>query len=214
MADETVVAQGSGDVGRGTKDSAQGVHLSSTNTGNATPSVPQVEDGGDAHLRRSLESQELSQDVANFLLDGWRHNTRKNYRTYLQRWYDFCVSRKTDPLRPPVSALLEFLLALFHKGKKDSSGLGYSSLGVARSAISQVAVIDGKPAGQHPLVHRFMRSVYQRRPALPRYRTRWDPDVVLEFIRTLGPNEDLHLLQLSRKLTMLFSYNRVRGVKL
>ena len=48
-----------------------------------------------------------------------------------------------------------------------------------------------------------MRSVYQSRPALPRNQTRWDPDIVLQFIRRLGPNEDIPTLMLSKKLTML-----------
>ena len=97
-----------------------------------------------------------------------------------------------------MKLLLEYLYSLYKDG-----GLGYSSLGTARSAISQVAILDGEPAGKHYLVRKFMRSVYQSRPALPRNQTRWDPDVVLQFIRQLGPNEDIPTLMLSKKLTML-----------
>ena len=57
--------------------------------------------------------------------------------------------------------------------------------------------------GQHPLVCRFMRAVFQLRPAFPRYRTTWDPDVVLSYIKRLGPNRYLSTILLSRKLTML-----------
>lgn len=72
-----------------------------------------------------------------------------------------------------------------------------------RSSISAIANIDGKPAGQHLLVSRFMKAVFQERPALPRYNVTWDPEVVLRHIRSLGPNKHLTLIQLSKKLVML-----------
>lgn len=72
-----------------------------------------------------------------------------------------------------------------------------------RSAISVVAQIDGRPAGQHPLVCRFLKAVFQERPSLPRCLTTWDPDVMLRYIKTLGPNSTLSFIQLSRKLTVL-----------
>lgn len=72
-----------------------------------------------------------------------------------------------------------------------------------RSSISAIARIDGKPAGQHLLVSRFMKAVFQGRPALPRYNFTWDPQVVLDYIKTLGPNKHLPITQLSRKLVML-----------
>ena len=97
-----------------------------------------------------------------------------------------------------MTSLLDFLYDLFKNGN-----LGYSSLGTARSAISQVATIDGEPAGKHELVTKFMKSVFQSRPALPRNQTRWDPDIVLKFIEKLGPNEEIPTLMLSKKLTML-----------
>lgn len=115
----------------------------------------------------------------------------------------FSLQRQADPFHPSVNNVLEFLLLLFKNGKADNSGLGYSALGTARSAISAIATIDGKPAGQHILVKRFMRSVFNQRPALPRYTTTWDPQIVLNYIKNLGPNRRLSLRQLTKKLTFL-----------
>lgn len=53
-----------------------------------------------------------------------------------------------DPFQPPVNVLLEFL----YRGFKSVKGRQYSSMNLIRSAISSVAIIDGKPAGQHVLV--------------------------------------------------------------
>jgi hypothetical protein len=72
-----------------------------------------------------------------------------------------------------------------------------------RSALSTIATVDGTPAGQHELVRRFMKAVFQENPTLPRYEVTWDPQVVLNYIKSLGPNRKLSLLQLSRKVTML-----------
>ena len=104
---------------------------------------------------------------------------------------------------PPVGLLLEFLLSEFRSGKVDKSSRAYRSMGVIRSAISAVATIDGVPAGQHRFVVQFMRAVFNEKPALPRYMSTWDPDLVLRYLKGLGPNDGLTLLDLSRKLCVL-----------
>ena len=104
---------------------------------------------------------------------------------------------------PPIGMLLEFLLAEFESGKVDKSSRAYRSMGVIRSAISAVATVDGVPAGRHRFVVQFMRAVFNVKPALPRYASTWDPDVVLRSLKGLGPNEGLSLLDLSRKLCVL-----------
>ena len=111
----------------------------------------------------------------------------------------FCVRREVNPFLPPITLLLDYLLQEFKK----EVGRSYSSMNTIRSAISSIALIDGMPAGTHPLVRRFMRAVFQSRPSFPRYQTTWDPDLVLNYIKSLGPNEDLSVILLTKKLTML-----------
>ena len=98
-----------------------------------------------------------------------------------------------------MSFLLDFLLLEF----KRETGRGYSSMNTIRSAISVIATIDGRPAGQHLLVTRFMKAAFLERPSFPRSHTTWDPQLVLDFFCSLGPTVDLSLLQLSRKLVTL-----------
>ncbi|KAK4328559.1 hypothetical protein Pmani_001035 [Petrolisthes manimaculis] len=155
----------------------------------------------DSHdpLWQSFENQVLSSEVAEFLLLSWRPNTKSQYGCYINRWMSFCFGRKIDSFQPHVNILLEFLL----QECRNEKGRGYSSMNVIRSAISAIANIDAKPAGQHPLVCRFMKAVFQERPSFPRHHTTWDPDVVLTHLRSLGPNEGLSVSQLSKKLVML-----------
>ena len=72
-----------------------------------------------------------------------------------------------------------------------------------RSAISVIARIDGRPAGQHPLICRFLKSVFQERPSFSQCHRTQDSDVMLTHIRTMEPNTTLSIVHLSQKLTVL-----------
>ena len=111
----------------------------------------------------------------------------------------FCVLRQADPFQPTISDVLDFMFLEFKRGK----GRGYSSMNTLRSALSSVASVEGTPVGKHPFVRRFMRAVFQERPAFPKYQFTWDPDLVLSYIRSLGINRNISTIMLSRKLTML-----------
>lgn len=95
---------------------------------------------------------------------------------------------------------MEFLTVLYE------SGVGYSSINTARSALSSYLTL-GKtlPIGQWPLVKRFLRGVYNKRPMFPRYQQTWDVNVVLEFLITLSPVKLLSLRCLTLKLVMLLA---------
>lgn len=92
-----------------------------------------------------------------------RHNpqliaegTQKQYWLYLEKWQSFADRRAVDPLYPPVKDALEFLQGLYDRG------LGYSCLNTARSALSSFTVLDGNVTlGNHPLVQRFLKGVFQ-----------------------------------------------------
>lgn len=122
----------------------------------------------------------------------------------------FCNEREDNPFSPLIDTVLTFLLALYNglSGNK----LGYSALNTARSAVSSVATVDNLPVGQHPLTKRFMKAVFNLRPALPKTVNTWDVDIVLEFLRRLQPVASICLLDLSRKLvTLLLLLSGQRG---
>lgn len=112
----------------------------------------------------------------------------------------FCGKRSADPFAPPIRLALEFLTELF------TSGIGYSAINTARSALSCVACTPmGKPIGQHPMVVRLLKGVFQERPALPRNLVTWDPSVVLDYLKTMDEAKDLPLKDLSLKLVTLIA---------
>lgn len=93
--------------------------------------------------------------------------------------------------------IIEFLTTLFDT-------LGYSAINTARSALSTFVVLpEGHSVGNHPLISRFLRGVFQLKPPLPRYNKIWDVRLVLNFLRKLSPAKKLSLQDLTLKTCML-----------
>ena len=96
--------------------------------------------------------------------------------------------------------MIEFLTRLF------DSGLEYSALNTARSALSAYfSVADGSTnVTSHIFVKRFLKGIYNLKPSLPKYNNTWDVRLVLEFLKTLSTN-DISLRLLSIKLASLLA---------
>ena len=112
----------------------------------------------------------------------------------------FCSERKTPPINPSVNDIIEFLTRLF------DSGLGYSALNTARSALSTYFSVAGGSTNvtSHIFVKRFLKGIYNLKPSLPKYNNTWDVRLVLEFLKTLSTN-DISLRLLSIKLASLLA---------
>ena len=84
------------------------------------------------------------------------------------------------------------------------NGLSYSGINTARSALSTVIFLpDGGSFGNHPLVSRFLKGVYESRPSLPHYKEIWDVSVVLNYFKTLPPPEESNLKDITQRTVML-----------
>ena len=91
-------------------------------------------------------------------------------------------------MEPSVNNLLSFLTYLFKK-----ENLGFSSINTARSAVSALVSRD-QEIGKHWLICKFVRGVFNLRPALPR-RIIWDTGKVLKFFEQWHPAKNLSLYQ-------------------
>ena len=110
------------------------------------------------------------------------------------------MERNKDPLSAPIGDILEFLLDQYEAGKQ------YRTINTLRSAISMThEEVDGVRIGQHSLVSRFLKGIYNCRPPQPKYLATWDVDTVLDYIRKLPDNNDLSFQQLTHKLAMLMA---------
>ena len=96
--------------------------------------------------------------------------------------------------------MLDFLAGKYH------AGLACRSLNCYRSALSSAMLpIDGFQVGQHPLVSRLLKGVFNSRPPQPKYTEMWEVSRVLSYIKSLGSNEALSLKLLTRKLVVLLA---------
>ena len=174
--------------------------LPETSAKNAASSSQETTAPSMSLVWKSLKFQGISDKAAHIIINSWRVGTKRQYQTCLKKWEEFCGKQQIDPVRPTLTMILDFLTELYEQGQQ------YSSLNTARSALSSVIALSGEvPAGRHPLVCRFLKGVFQERPALSRYVDTWDVSLVLNYIKDQYPLEKLGLKELTLKLVVLIS---------
>ena len=146
-------------------------------------------------VRAKYKKEGYSKPVIDMLLKGWRKNTKKQYQVYFNKWELFCGKKKWCPRTRDVHKVVEFLLYLYNKK------LSYSVINTARSALS--ILFDDPPIGEHCIIKRFMRGVFESRPSVPRYSRIWDVSIVLKYLEKKSPAKSLTLQELTMKLVML-----------
>ena len=117
-----------------------------------------------AAVRSRLQTTGLSPEVCKILLASWRTSTQKRYEGPWQQWAGWCMQRNKCPFSAPVA---DFLSEQFN-----DRHLAYRAVGVYKACISQMHdPVDGLQLGSLPLVSRFMKGIFQLRPATPRVCT-------------------------------------------
>ena len=75
---------------------------------------------------------------------------------------------------------------------------------MARSALSAVLnKRNGVSFGQDPNVSQMMKGIFKLRPTLPKYVVTYDPDIILNYMKTLSDNASLSLELLTKKMVVL-----------
>ena len=132
-------------------------------------------------------------------MNSWRFSTSKSYASYLRKWEEFALNKKFNIWNPHISQVLDFLTLLLDQG------CGYSAINTARSALSSIITVNNLPVGQHSLVKRFLKGVYNVKPSFPRYIQTWDVNVVLNFLKSMDSFDIISLKNLTFKLVTLLA---------
>ncbi len=150
-------------------------------------------------VREQLAQLGFPPTSIDIIMASWRKGTKSQNQTYLKKWSQFCTTTNCDFFKPQISQVTVFLTDLFH------SGLSYSAINSARSALSALcqSYNDTLPFGQHPLVKRFMKGVFELRPSFPRYKSVWDVNVVFNYMRKQPSIARSSLKDLTLRLTFL-----------
>ena len=149
-------------------------------------------------VRFIAESHGISKQAQDILEASWRPSTRERYAGHVQRFTQYCHQQNFDPFQATTKIGIEYLTKYFH------TGVGYSSVNTARSVLSTIIKTENDiPFGELPLVCRFLKGVFNLRPALPKYSTAWDVSVVLKYIKSLKALKQCDLKSLSYRLATL-----------
>lgn len=102
--------------------------------------------------------------------------------------------RHINPLQATLQDGINFLGDLF------ATGVGYSCINTARSALSSIIVLPGSVHfGSHQVVTRFVKGVFETRPSLPQYKEIWDVNSVLKALATWTLGVELSLKNVMAK---------------
>ena len=143
----------------------------------------------------------LSQNSIDLIMSSWSTGTKKQYTTYINKWFCHCKENKINPSKPGITQVADFLSDLFK-----TSQIEYSAMNTARSALSAVIEpIDGITAGSHPLIKRIMKGIFKTKPSLPKYTVTYDASKVLQYFSTRPPNHLLSIQELTWKLATLMA---------
>ena len=176
-------------------------HLISTSTARLGASTTSEAHPSDMPLvRKSLEGRGLSESATSLILQSWRRGTQQQYKPFIAKWQQYCSQRKINPFSATLEHGINFLAELYQ------TGIGYSALNTARCALSTICFTsEHYTFGQHPLVCRFLKGIFECRPSLPRYQETWDVTVVLDYLAKFGLPEKLSLKNLTLKVVMLMA---------
>ena len=114
----------------------------------------------------------------------------------------FCAAEQSDAFETSVNKVLNFLQSLVRQN------LSYSAINTAKSALSSLFALgsnDFQTIGNHPLIQRFIKGVFVKKPVLPKNVKIWNVSPVLDKLRTMEPLEQLSLKELTLKTVMLLS---------
>ncbi len=147
-----------------------------------------------AHIRGKCRDHKLSEEASSLIFGSWREKTNESYNSLFGRWHSWCSRQGANPFSGPVTDVSNFPAELFTEGYK------YNSLNAYRSAISSVhEKVEGYEVGQHPLITRLIKVVFNTRPPLPKYTSTWNVQTVRDHITSMGANNGLSLKELTLK---------------
>ena len=138
--------------------------VSAKPTGTHTPLTQKAGPLNMPLVLKTLNTKNLSSLAKEIIMASWRPGTGKQYHSYLGRREKFCPQKAIIVQDASVENGIDFLASLYE------DGLGYSAINTARSALSSVLTSpENVTFGNHPLVSRFLKGVFELKPSLPRY---------------------------------------------
>lgn len=155
-------------------------------------------------MRHKWKRKNIDEETIEIMTASIAQSTISQYDSALKVWWNFCLGLKQDPFSAGEQVILKCLTNRFKEGA------AYGTLNTLRSSISLINDCDSP---KNSLLHRFFKGVFRLRPALPKYNSIWDVELVFKTIEAWGSFESLNLQKLSFKLVMLLALGSAYGVQ-
>ena len=151
-------------------------------------------------LRQQYSAEDLSDQTIDLLESSQRPGTLHHYKTGWRKWGSLCLSRYIALVSPGVNCVLKVLSNLFSQGLEYRTINGYRPAIPAYHEKAEEILI-----GQHPKVCQLLSGVFNKRPPQPKYTVIRDISKVIDYLNTLGNNENLSTKIITLKLTTLLA---------
>ncbi|XP_043482415.1 uncharacterized protein LOC122511321 [Leptopilina heterotoma] len=172
--------------------------------GGKPSSLEETYPGSRTIIREAFLAQGVPEASIPTTLQSLASSTIKQYNKPLRLWWSYCKTRNLSMFKASVSEAIDFLTSVSKSIKT------YGTLNTYRSAVSLVLNHD---LGNNPIVKRFCKGFSVEKPSRAKYEDIWDPDVVLRYLSDLGPNSELSLEQLSKKLVTLMALSTAQRLQ-
>ena len=146
----------------------------------------------------------MPEESLDIMLSSLSSSTRKQYKSSLKKWLDFCNLHNIEHIQPQVQDVIKYLTFRFEQG--DS----YGSLNSDRCAIS---LLSADKIEDDLLVKRFLKGCFRRRPTKSKYSFTWDVDTVFNYIDKLGPTSTLSIKNLTFKTLILLALSTAQRMQ-
>ena len=151
-------------------------------------------------FKERLSSEGISKESASFIANARRSGTVNHYESSWHKWHSWCVRRQIDPIKWPLTHILDFLTECFHEGFQFNAISGFrSAISSHHDSIGRITV------GSNPRASALLSGIYNNKSPQPNYTFIWDLKQVIEFLITLPYDSDPSLRGLTLKLTMLLA---------
>ncbi|KAI8433085.1 hypothetical protein MSG28_013943 [Choristoneura fumiferana] len=147
-------------------------------------------------LRKAFSSRGTPDVALELMIGSLSKNTLLQYGVTYKSWWQFCQAHKLNPYTATSPNVMLFLTERYNNGD------AYGSINNHRSALSLLLSSD---LSSDLLIKRLLKGVYKSRPALPKYSSTWDPQLVFNYIENWVPNRELPIEKITKKLVVLLA---------
>ena len=156
-----------------------------------------MEGGRVPRLRKAFQRDKLSETAQQLIFDSWRGATPGAYNTGWNRWERYARKHRFNPTNPSSARLANYV------AKRYKKGLRGKSVAACLHPIATTLRLFNNHNVDDPRVRRVVRGALLNRPSKPRYREFWNPEKLLDHIRTMGENGTMPLPDLHDKCNAL-----------